>query len=322
MALSRLVPTAYKATYAATQAAKASGVEGTVTGGTEVTSGNYKYHVFTSSGTLTIDGGYKEMEVLMVGGGGGGGYGGGGCGQIVHDYIFLPTGDVTVTIGAGGHYAGWSSAWDANGNVTSLTKSNWELYANGGGGGGSSSGNFAAASGGGGGGAVKSANSGGTQYNSLRDGGTGLVEIAATLNNSSLGIVNIKHADYGYKGGNQSGTSLPGKINSAGGGGASAAGTASTWDGGEGKAGGAGTGDFDTWLQAISGSVNIGEDSGGVLYICGGGGGAGYNNGYRAGGGGLGGGGNGRVDADANSGGGGGGLAYGGSGFVIIRYAV
>ena len=43
------------------------------TGGTESTDGNYKYHLFTTSGTLTVISGAAGVEVLIVGGGGGGG---------------------------------------------------------------------------------------------------------------------------------------------------------------------------------------------------------------------------------------------------------
>ena len=45
-------------------------------GGTELTSGAYKYHTFTSSGTLTVSSA-GIGEVLLVGGGGAGGSDGG-----------------------------------------------------------------------------------------------------------------------------------------------------------------------------------------------------------------------------------------------------
>ena len=59
------------------------------TGGTEVTSGGYKYHTFTAAGTFTVSAG-GDVEVLCIAGGGGGGDtsgssdpggGGGGGGQ-------------------------------------------------------------------------------------------------------------------------------------------------------------------------------------------------------------------------------------------------
>ena len=57
------------------------------TGGTQITSGATTYHVFTSPGTLTVQG-QLTAEVLIVAGGGGGGrwyYGGGGGAGIVND---------------------------------------------------------------------------------------------------------------------------------------------------------------------------------------------------------------------------------------------
>ena len=56
------------------------------TGGTIVTSGGFKYHTFTSSGTFAVSAGTGDIEVLMVAGGGGGGRGharsgGGGGGK-------------------------------------------------------------------------------------------------------------------------------------------------------------------------------------------------------------------------------------------------
>ena len=44
------------------------------------TNGGYKYHVFTSSGALTVSSGNDEIEFLVVAGGGGGGWGNGGAG--------------------------------------------------------------------------------------------------------------------------------------------------------------------------------------------------------------------------------------------------
>ena len=48
------------------------------TGGTVTTDGNYKVHVFNSSGTLTISAVGSDITYLVIGGGGGGGgaYGG------------------------------------------------------------------------------------------------------------------------------------------------------------------------------------------------------------------------------------------------------
>ncbi len=61
------------------------GAAPTVTGGTITTPGDgYKYHTFTSSGTLAISGGSLTCDVLVVGGGGGGSNAGGGGGGVLH----------------------------------------------------------------------------------------------------------------------------------------------------------------------------------------------------------------------------------------------
>ena len=49
------------------------------TGGTETDSGGYRYHTFTSSGSLVVSTG-GSVEYLVVGGGGGGGRGNGRSG--------------------------------------------------------------------------------------------------------------------------------------------------------------------------------------------------------------------------------------------------
>jgi hypothetical protein len=77
LSLTGLTPGTYTFTLKATNAngdsSASSGVSGTViqpftaTGGTTVTSGGYKYHTFTSSGTFTASGA-KNVEVLVVAG--------------------------------------------------------------------------------------------------------------------------------------------------------------------------------------------------------------------------------------------------------------
>lgn len=77
-------------------------------GGTESTSGGYKYHVFNSSGTFTVTSG-GDMEILVVSGGGAGqfpgtytnSYGGGGGGSIVSSQN-VSAGAITVTVGGSG----------------------------------------------------------------------------------------------------------------------------------------------------------------------------------------------------------------------------
>ena len=81
----------------------------TASGGTEITDGNNKYHVFTTPGNFVVNTGEKsKFDVLVIGGGGGGGEnnsGGGGAGGLV--YIPQPVsfpieGTVPVAVGGGG----------------------------------------------------------------------------------------------------------------------------------------------------------------------------------------------------------------------------
>lgn len=85
-------------------------------GGTITTSGSYKIHTFTTTGsnTFTItqlsnEPSYNAYEILLVGGGGGGvasnNPGGGGAGgQVIYDTTssFTATGNYTASVGAGG----------------------------------------------------------------------------------------------------------------------------------------------------------------------------------------------------------------------------
>ena len=84
------------------------------TGGSVSTSGDYKIHTFTSSGTFTVTnpGVNNTVEYLMIGGGGSGGSrgypgcggGGGGGGLLTASGLAVATfGDHTITVaGAGG----------------------------------------------------------------------------------------------------------------------------------------------------------------------------------------------------------------------------
>ncbi len=75
------------------------------TGGTVTTSGNYKTHTFTSSGTFSVTNG-GSVEVLVVAGGGGGGRdqaGGGGAGGVIYaPSKTMASGSYSVTVGNGG----------------------------------------------------------------------------------------------------------------------------------------------------------------------------------------------------------------------------
>ena len=90
------------------------GNQATATG---FTNSGYKYHVFTSSGALTVTNGSGEIQFLVVAGGGGGGWGnGGGAGagglrtndpavpapMKVTSTVTLNPGPYTITVGSGG----------------------------------------------------------------------------------------------------------------------------------------------------------------------------------------------------------------------------
>ena len=277
-------------------------------GDTIMTDGTYWYHTFLSSGTFTPAKALSCDYLVVAGGGGGaqngttqllGGGGGGGGGfrtSIGGSPLSLGTSAYTVTVGAGGAGGGTNGSKGSNSVFASITST-------GGGTGGSfnaGSGTFGTTGGSGGGGGYDRAGGAGNE------GGYSPVE--------------------GYAGGSgQSGNNNP----AGGGGGAGGVGANSTTNNG----GNGGTGAS----SSISGSsVTYGGGGGGGTYNGGGGGGGGVVGTGGAGGGGNAGtvtvGGNGSPGT-ANSGGGGGGASTnavpnlftggaGGSGIVIVRYAV
>ena len=262
------------------------------TGGTETTAGGYKYHTFTSSGTLNVTGSKNNVEVLSVAGGGGGGRddfpgrgaGGGGAGGFVNPQtINTLNSNLTIVIGAGGTNSGANGAAGTQGGNTTCTNIGTAI---GGGGGGSHSNccNLDNATSGGSGG-------GGTNGRSGKAGTTGQGNSGGTGGGT------------GYRGG--------------GGGGKGAAGASGSSGGG----GGIGSNTYSAWATATS--------TGDGGYYAGGGAGGGSNaSGPNfTGAGGQGGGGETPNGAgDANTGGGGGGMlgsstaGSGGSGILIVRY--
>ena len=79
------------------------------TGGTITTSGNYKYHTFTSSGTFSVASvpSGRTIDYIVVGGGGGPGpsaspSAGGAGGVVERSGDTIAAGSYAVTIGAGG----------------------------------------------------------------------------------------------------------------------------------------------------------------------------------------------------------------------------
>jgi hypothetical protein len=277
-------------------------------GDTIMTDGTYWYHAFKASGTFTPAKGLS-CDVLVVAGGGSGGSragGGGGAGglRVLTSQSLLASSNYTATIGAGGTKVvsipsnrgntGTASSFSGSGITT--------INSSGGGGGGVYPGTslFVATTGGsgGGGGSILGSTSGaGAAGNS---GGYSPVE--------------------GYLGGN----GASGAYHGGGGGGAGGAGANA--DNSAGGTGGAGSNTYSSWLSATGTGVSG--------YIAGGGGGC---SGGVAG---TGGGGTGSdastgnaFDGTANTGGGGGGArnapdtsnvysGAGGSGLVIVRYAI
>jgi len=289
----------------------------TATGGTILTCGSFKTHVFTGPGTFTVScagnsQGSNSVEYLVVAGGGGGGVnrgGGGGAGGFRQNYpspttAGLPVTATTypITIGAGGTATPGPSAVNAVSGSPSIFSS---ITSAGGGAGGNKNTpqqiGVAGGSGGGGQGADLSASPGGA-------GNTPPVSPSQ---------------------GNSGGTGDAAGANGAGGGGggASASGSnATSQTGGPG-----GTGNY--WTNPLFGPTAPSYGTSGpvpaVRYFAGGGGGAGW---VTAGSGGSGGGGGGGIEnptpaiaGTVNTGGGGGaggsiGGAAGGSGIVLIRY--
>ena len=256
------------------------------TGGIVSSDGTYNYHMFPFSGTFTPTTAISA-DVLVIAGGGGGaaltGRGAGGAGGLLyHSSQSLTATGYTVTVGAGG------TADNSGGNSQfgSLTASV---------GGGYGAGSAARGSNGGAGGSGGGSNFAGT-------GGT------ATSGQGNAGGGSTSSPNYG----------------GGGGGGAGAVGGTGTTSNG-----GAGGNGINTYLSFAT-ATQTGANNG--YYAAGGG--AGIYSGGTAGQGGLGGGGNGSANTavgtnaitNTGSGGGGGSQSYnggnGGSGLVIIRYAI
>ena len=100
---------------------------GTVQGGDEQTYSqggvNYKSHIITSSGIVTVTGEAVEVDYLIVAGGGGGGSlgGGGGAGGVLTGTAKeLAVGTYNITIGGGGLNGGPGQAGASGGNTTAF----------------------------------------------------------------------------------------------------------------------------------------------------------------------------------------------------------
>jgi hypothetical protein len=305
------------------------------TGGTITTDSTYKYHTYTTASTFipTTNG---NVDILVIAGGGSGGAnhnsGGGGAGGVVWKTSQLVTANVTYTasIGAGGVNTG--NAND-NGDNSTLIGTGLSIIATGGGYGGSAE---AGGNGGSGGGGYGTGNTA---------GGTGV-----SGQGNAGGAGTWSGVDYENHGGGGGGAGASGGV-----------GNTTSKDAGDGGVGASTLTDQATvilnatdttalLLGAVAGTdasnVATTSSSSGTLYIAGGGGGgsswtnsSGGGTSTNAGGSaGLGGGGRGTDDVGsqvetaglANTGAGGGGQgghitgagASGGSGIVIIRYAI
>lgn len=270
------------------------------TGGTEVTTGGYKYHTFTSSGNFVLSA-TKNIEYIMVAGGGSSGrYGGGGGagGMLAGSVSNLAPNTYPIVVGAGGVHTGANTGNNDADNGDNTTFNS--LTAIGGG---------------------KGATGGDNGF----DGGSG--------GGGSYGGTSGGNGTSG-QGNNGGGSSYSNPYPSGGGGGKGAAGTnaSSAYQAGS---GGDGINTYSAWATATStgdSGYYAGGGAGGVAA------GSGYHSGGSGGTGGQGGGGNGGAGGSgqqagqANTGGGGGSGAYngssstgfptnGGSGIVIIRYS-
>jgi hypothetical protein len=295
-------------------------------GGTIVTSGNYKIHIFTGSGSFTVSavpaaGAYVDWLVVAGGGGGGGRHGGGGGGGgvvYVSQSTILTTGTYTVTVGAGGIGGQGDGQIGANGG-----NSSFGVYGTGvgGGGGGTYVGNdtrIAGQPGGSGGGAGHGPTSGGSKTQGTSPYGT-------TYGNAGGSTPTNTQESGG--GGGAGGAGQDGQGNSSGGYGGpgislpiyndyywAGGGGGSAWETGAGSGGIGGGG------GGGAGNVSPASYPGGSSALNTGGSGVGGSSGAVSGGAGgtnTGGGGGGSGQNSGNMNGVGG---NGGSGIVIIRY--
>ena len=277
------------------------------TGGTIIepgayTGGGYRSHTFTSTGTFVLNVAI-DFDYLVVAGGGGGGVnggGGGGAGGFLTASGYSATiQSYTITVGAGAiARGGTSGVGNSGGNSSIVPASGTSIIAIGGGAGGGAS---AGTTGGSGGGASYGTHS----------------AAAGTVGQGNAGGAGGGNAPY-WAG--------------AGGGGAGAVGTTTSTTDSTNGVNGPGNGGVGLANYYRDGNTS-GTTAG--IHIFAGGGGAGGDSGIESVGG-LGGGGRGSrggggqsfTSGTANTGGGGGGNgavtagSTGGSGIVIIRYAV
>ena len=225
---------------------------------TITTSGIYTIYKFTGSGTIVL-GKAGLCDALVAGGGGGGGaqIGGGGGGAALVQTVYLPSGTLTVTVGAGG--AGAATFGDAENGLSSLLAL---IFGVGGGGGGTYQGS-SANNGGSGGGGVPAQNTAGTGVSLWGfDGGAGTNGGNAGAGGGGGGgaVGAVNNTNGGAGGAGVVSTITGSSVTYAGGGGGGVAGTGT---GGAGGAGGGGAGGPGAGGNGAAGSINLGGGGGG-----------------------------------------------------------
>jgi hypothetical protein len=199
----------------------------------------YEYWRYTASGTLTVSkAGFAD--ILLVGGGGAGGYnaggGGGAGGMVVATDVYLPVGNLTVSIGAGGGASGSGAP----------TRFGY-YYSPGGGRGGTGNGAYGNQNGSAGG----SGGGGGSYNGAVTTGGAGGSGIGNGGGNATSSAGNFAAGGGGGAGG--SGASATGSTGGAGG-----AGLANSYTGSSVTYAAGGTGKL-----TASGAANTGNGGGG-----------------------------------------------------------
>jgi hypothetical protein len=167
---------------------------------------SYTSHIFTSSTTATV-GRSGYVDLMVVAGGGGGaegegtnsysGGGGGAGGLFLYEGIFLEAGTYTVTVGAGGAQADWSSHGNP-GSPSAFYLSLAGFVALGGGGAGrySGIGQFGGSGGGGGGnykdgglGVITQGHAGGSGSGGAGGGGGGAGAVGIDVGGGGVGSI-------------------------------------------------------------------------------------------------------------------------------------
>ena len=202
------------------------------TGGTITTSGNYKYHTFTGTGSFVVSatGSTGSVDYLVISGGGAGNDsqgGGGGAGGFISSTYTTSTTSYTVSIGAGGPTHSTSGTSSSVFGVSTVGGGGGSYYAGVTGGSGSGAGGQAGSYAGGAGTAGQG-NAGGSSYHNGSTyrhggggGGAGSVGSAANITNGGAGGSGTTWNTFGpyAGGGGGGGRGATGGLGGSGGGG-------------------------------------------------------------------------------------------------------